>query len=385
MDSKSAVATSETSHTLVIDWRMLVRIVLKAGLLFAAINITFALIRPTEWLGRLSLYNTLIPGRERLPYGEVPAVDYNLTLNNLPAMFASQRLNQTKPDSEFRVLIIGDSGVWGWLLDNEETLAGQLNQMDLLTKDGRRVVAYNLGYPVMSLTKDLMILDEAMSFGPDLIVWPMTLQSFARNRQFDHPLLQNNAARVRRLIKRGDLQLNPTDDRFIDRSFVEETIVGRRRDLADLIRLQALGLAWAATGIDQDIPTEITLRSNDLRDDLSWLDISEPRSFTEQDLTFDVLAAGIGAAGKIPVLIVNEPMFVSDGENSDIRYNTFYPRWAYDQYRQKLADIAVDNGWNYVDLWDTIPPKEFTDTPVHLTPAGSRLLAEKLAPYLVNN
>jgi hypothetical protein len=29
-------------------------------------------------------------------------------------------------------------------------------------------------------------------------------------------------------------------------------------------------------------------------------------------------------------------------------------------------------------LWDAIPPEEFTDTPVHLTPAGSRLLAEKL-------
>ncbi len=161
---------------------------------------------------------------------------------------------------------------------------------------------------------------------------------------------------------------------------MQRSIVGQRRALADLVRLQSLGLAWGATGIDQDIPVEIPLRQTDLDADLSWKDLKEPTTLDEQLLTFDVLAAGVARAGGIPVLIVNEPMFISDGANSDLRYNSFYPRWAYDQYRALLAARAQEAGWDYLDLWDAIPPEEFTDTPVHLTPAGSQMLADILGP-----
>jgi hypothetical protein len=245
------------------------------------------------------------------------------------------------------------------------------------------VVAYNLGFPVLSLTKDLLILDAALPAAPDLIIWPVTLQSFARGRQLDHPLLQNNAGRLRRLIETYDLDLDPADPRLVDRSLWEETIVARRRDLADLLRLQGYGLAWAATGIDQAIPDEIPALTTDLEADPAWLDIPEPRPLTAADLTFDVLAAGVARAGSVPVLIVNEPMFISDGANSDIRYNAFYPRWAYDDYRAQLAQAAAANDWPFLDLWDAIAPERFTDTPVHLDAAGTRQYAELLAHALL--
>ena len=93
-----------------LDWPTLGRIALKALLLFALVNAAFALTRPLDALGRLSLYNALFPGRARLPYGEAPAEDYNLTLNNLPAMFAAHELARPKAADEFRVLLLGDSG-----------------------------------------------------------------------------------------------------------------------------------------------------------------------------------------------------------------------------------------------------------------------------------
>lgn len=366
------------------DWRALGRIALKAALLFLLANALFAAARPLDTLGRLSLYNLVFPGRQRLPYGEVPSADYNLTLNNLPAMFAAHELSRRKAEDEFRVVVVGDSGTWGWFLDNRDTLAGQLNALDLRAAGGRRVVAYNLGYPVMSLTKDLLLLDAAMDYEPDLILWPVTLQSFARGRQLDHPLLQQNAARVRGLIDRYDLALDAADPRFADRDFLDETIIGRRRDLADLLRLQTYGLAWAASGRDQAIPTEISRRKSDLEADEGWLDVVAARPLTEDDLTFDVLRAGRARAGAAPIVLVNEPMFISDGANSDVRYNSFYPRWAYDQYRSLLGAAAATGGWAYLDLWDAIPPEEFTDTPVHLTPHGTRLLAEMLAPAILH-
>lgn len=370
-----------------INWAFIGRVVLKAALLFVLLNALFAACRPMESLGRHSFYNSLWPGRERLPYGEIPSEDYNLTLNNVPAMIASQALARPKANDEFRVLVLGDSGTWGWFLDNDDTLAGQINRLGLEAADGRRVVAYNLGYPVMSLTKDLMLLDAAIDRAdPDLIIWPMTMQSFARERQLDHPLLQNNPERVRRLMTEFDLTLTGSNEKLVERGFLDETIVGRRRDLADWLRLQAYGLAWAATGRDQAIPDEIPLRQSDLDADASWLDISEERPLTTQDLSFDVLWAGTERAEGVPVLVVNEPMFTSDGANSEVRYNSFYPRWAYDQYRTMLAEAAADSRvsgrWTYLDLWDAIPPDEFTDTPVHLTPEGTRQFATLLAPAI---
>jgi lysophospholipase L1-like esterase len=375
-----ATESAATSLRPPLDWRTLGRIALKALLLFVLLNVAFAAARPLDALGRLSLYNSLFPGRARLPYGERPADDYNLTLNNLSAMFAAHALARPKAADEFRVLLIGDSGTWGWFLRPEETLAGQLNNLGLRAADGRRVVVYNLGYPVLSLTKDLLLLDTALSYDPDLVLWPVTLQSFARGRQLDHPLLQQNAGPVRDLIARYDLALDPFDSRLVVRTSLDETLVARRRDLADLLRLQALALPWAATGIDQAIPADIPPRQSDLDADESWLDVAGPRPLTGDDLTFDVLRAGVARAGEVPLVIINEPIYVSDGANSDVRYNAFYPRWAYDQYRELLAGAAAAEGWRYLDLWDAIPPDEFTDTPVHLTPAGARLLAEALEP-----
>ena len=381
-----------------VDWPMIGRIVLKAAILFVLLNVVFAALRPLETLGNVSLYNVLFSGRARLPYGEVPAEDYNLTLNNVPAMLAAHELNEPEPGG-YNVLILGDSGTWGWFLENEATLAGQLNDLELHAAAGGQVVAYNLGYPVMSLTKDVMLLDAALErIQPDLIIWLVTMQSFARDRQLEHPLLQQNAGRVRRLIADYNLALDPADPRLVVREFIDETLIARRRDLADLLRLQAWGLAWAATGHDQAIPAEIPPRQSDLEADESWLDIAEPRTLSGVDLTFDVLAGGIarsggatmtdmpggtGAGGSgVPVLVVNEPIYISDGANSDVRYNSFYPRWAYDQYRTLLANVAGVEGWRYLDLWDAIPPEEFTDTPVHLTPAGMQQLAYIIAREL---
>jgi hypothetical protein len=69
-------------------------------------------------------------------------------------------------------------------------------------------------------------------------------------------------------------------------------------------------------------------------------------------------------------------MFISTGVNSELRYNSFYPRWAYDQYRDLLNAQVQAKGWHYLDMWNAIAPEEFTDTPVHLTPQGSTQYAQ---------
>ena len=364
-------------------WTFVGRVGLKALGLFVALNLLFALAAPLPFLGGLSLYNSIFPGRERLPYGENPAQSYNLSLDSLDAMFASQVVAMPKAPDEFRVLLLGDSSTWGFLLGADDTLAAMLNAAGLATDDGRRVQVYNLGYPIMSLTKDVVLLDYGLRYQPDLIVWLVTLESFPRDKQLFPPLLQHNPAVVRDLIARYDLALDPADPRFVTPDFLGQTILGQRRALNDLLRLQLYGVPWALTGIDQYIPETFTLRQSDFEADVSWQEYSEPVDLTTENLAFDALAAGMARAGDVPVLLINEPMFVSTGQNSELRYNFFYPRWAYDAYHTLLIAQAGQHGWHFVDLWDALPAEEFTDSPVHYTPAGARMLAEEVAPPLL--
>ena len=359
-----------------VDAHFVRNLLLKALALFVACNLVFAALDPLPVLGCLSLYNWLVPGRERLPFGEVPDKAYNISILNLEAMFAAHVVSAPVREPEYRLFLIGDSSVWGFLLKPEETLAGAINAAHLTAPDGRRVRAYNLGHPTISLTKDLLILSYAMRYQPDMIIWLTTLEAFPYEKQLSSPIVQHNPAPVRDLIARYNLHLDAHDAAFADLSFWQRTIVGRRRDLADLVRLNLYGFMWAATGVDQFYPERYEPPQADFEADDSFYDLRPP--LTSDDLAFEVLSAGVMLAGDVPVLIVNEPIFISAGRNSDIRYNFFYPRWAYDQYRALLAEYAETNNLPYLDLWDAVPPHEFTNSAIHYTPAASRLVAEHL-------
>ena len=355
--------------------KFILRVVLKGTFLFILCALIFSFLNPLPALGRVSAYNHIFPGRVRLPYGDNPQRAYNLSLFNVEAMFASHEISSgQKSRGEFRVLLIGDSATWGFFLQPDETSSAFINAAGTRLLDGRQLRTYNLGYPVMSLAKDLLIFSYAMRYQPDLIVWLITLESFPYDKQLYPPLVQNNPEEMRKLIWNYHLNLNPDDPGFIHPTLIQRSLIGQRRALADLLRLQLYGFLWAATGIDQDIPEEIPHRMEDLPVDSSFHSLQPP--LRTQDLAFDILQAGVDLAGKTPVLIINEPMFISQGENSDIRYNFFYPRWAYDEYRRLLSDECTHHSWLCRDYGDAIIPEEFTNTAIHMTPAGSARFAD---------
>jgi len=119
---------------------LLLRVIVKAALLFVSCNLLFAAFTPLEALGTVSLYNTVLPGRERLPYGEQPAQSYNQSLYNIrrcwqvtPRAAQSSRRIPRHLDGRF--------GYMGWFLENKDTLAGRINAGQHVTLDGRRVTA----------------------------------------------------------------------------------------------------------------------------------------------------------------------------------------------------------------------------------------------------
>ena len=349
--------------------------ILKALLIFLVLNIIFIEINDYPF-GNISLYNILFEGRDRFPFGENPEKSYNLTLNNLDAMFSSLKINKkVKNDDEFRVFLIGDSSVWGILLDNQNTISGQINQLSHITCEGKKLQAYNLGYPTLSLFKDMMIINRSLSYAPDLIVWLVTLESFPMDSQLSSPILANDPKEVQFLVDKYQLVNNIYSEISLP-DFFSKTIIGQRRNLFDLIRLQLYGVMWSSTGIDQYLPTTYSPAMRDFDKDYSFHQW-QPHLLPEDELAFNIIEK-ISTSLDTPLIIINEPILISRGENSHIRYNYYYPRWAYDQYRVYLQNFVDENRLKYYDLWDLVAEEEFTNSAIHMTPSGVAKLSNRL-------
>jgi hypothetical protein len=362
------------------------RVLLKAILLFVVANILFAALNPP--VGRLTLYNRFVPGRLRFPYEEEPSfyfVGYNAPIyEDFDAMFGSHVISRPKPASEFRLILLGDSATWGFGLPPGETLSEQINRLGLQTCDGRTVRAYNLGYPFSYLTRDLLLLDKAMQYQPDMFLWLITLSTLQPKVGETHFILPH-AERYRQLADRYDLQLSHFSPAIQDASFRDRTIVGQRKRLKNIALTQAFGVLWAATGIDDHVSREPEppLPSLDVDADLTY----EGRPPEEgpaifDSLMMDVLSAAYEVAGDVPLVLVNEPIFVATGANHELRYNGFYPRWIYDDYRRLLSEWTRSRNHTWLDYWNALPVEGFNDMFFHRKRAGEARLAGLLAADL---
>jgi hypothetical protein len=364
-------------------WMQLTRLLAKTLLLLLVLNTAVLPFDSIASAGRLSLYNSLVPGRLRLPYADDPSRAFNVSVTQLDALFRSHVISggAARPD-ELRVVVLGDSSVWGFRLSPLEALAAQLNQLGL-TAGGRTLSFYNVGYPTMSLAKDLLLLRRALEYRPEVIVWVVTLESFPAELQAVSPLVRFNRSEAEAALTQSGVDPSRYLPRADEMEWWTNTLAGRRRELAELFRLQVFGLMWAATGIDYDAEAVFDPRAEDLEPDPTFHGLG-PGPWPESALAWDILEAGVRAAGDIPILIVNEPTFVSHGANSDVRYNFLYPRWAFDSYRREMADRCRDQGWTCLDLWDALPGEAFTDSAVHYNPAGAETLAELMAEAILN-
>ena len=349
------------------------RLVAKAALLFGACEALLASI-PLPFAAA-STYAMLGLRRERLPSSTLPAVDAALDVGNLDAMLASHVVSQQKAPNEFRVMVLGDSAVWGPQLAESQTLPSQLNSMHL-TCGEENPRFYNLSYPRSSATKDLMILDKAMAFKPDLVMWLITWYTLMPKTRIDHWLITQNPGEFARLGRRFD---------FLPKDYhppnLLDDIVQRNGSLFRVARYELYPLVQSVTARDQILGPPEQLPGQ-LGPDTTFEGLKPP-TLQRSQVSLDQVQDFYTLAGGVPVLLINEPMrVVEDDPNSDVRYNAYYPRWVYDQYRRYVQELANRQQWDYLDLWSDIPPTYFADTPLHLTPDGQRLLAQMLAPHI---
>jgi hypothetical protein len=230
------------------------------------------------------------------------------------------------------------------------------------------------------VVKDLVILDQALEHEPDLVIWFVTLNTLISQRI--NPFLVANRERTIDVLDAYDISFQQSKRLSEDEhGFWERTLIGQRSNLARSLKLQVLGILWTATGADTNTLAEDEPANFDIDDDPRYRGMEPPADLREM-LLFGAISAGHAMADPVPVLIVNEPMYIAPQAEGMVRYNAGYPRWAYDQYREAMAAQAENAGWVYLDLWDAIPPQYFLDPALHLGAAGERLLIEQINPAL---
>ena len=350
-------------------WRVLVK-----GILLCALGEAI-LVWLLPGMQPFNAYAALGMKRQRFPLSTKSPVDDAQDLGNLDAMFAAHVVSNPKAPGEFRVFVLGDSAAWGLQLEPGQTLPAQMDALQLKC-GSKNIRVYNLSFPRSSATKDLMILDKALQYQPDAIVWTITWYTLMPKTRIDHWLVTQNPEDFYRLAHRFD---------FLPRGYTAPTsldaLTARNRSLFHEIRFQIYSLIELATGREQ-IPGPPEQLPGSLSRDVTFEGLKPPR-LREGQVSLDQVADFYRLAGTIPVVLVNEPILIMTGvPNSDVRYDSYYPRWVYDQYRAYVSAAAAKNGWDYLDLWDMFPASSFTDTPLHLNPEGQRLLAERLAPSI---
>lgn len=351
------------------------RVLVKALCLFVVVNLVYALVNLQG--ANVSGYNVLFPGRTRLPFG-ISGDPYTVSVDDVDTMFASHLISAPKVAGEYRIVLIGDSSVWGEGLSAHQVISEQWNEMHVAC--GEKVVrAYDLGYPHPSVMKDVVILDKALEYEPDLVIWFVTLNTLISQRL--NPFLAANIDRTVNLVNAHDIPFRQGRKLANESSFFEKTLIGQRSNLARRIKLEMLGVIWTAAHADTNPLAPEEPVNYDIGNDPRYRDMEPPTQIKDM-LLFSALSAGQSMAGLTPVLIVNEPMFIAPGAETRVRYNAGYPRWAYDQYRKAIAAQAQSADWKYLDLWNVIPPQYFLDTSLHLGAEGERLLIEQLNPAL---
>jgi hypothetical protein len=374
MDAARTVSEQQRIHPL--------RLVIKAVLVFIVLNVAYYVVQPMRLINRVSVYNTLVAGRERLPFADYPAESYNLSILSLDQMLASHVIARPKAADEFRVVLLGDSAVWGYLLNADESQAACLNRLDLHTADGRAMRFYNLGYPKLSVVKDLLILQKALNYQPNMIVWATTLASVYPSDQLDFELIKAQRDTLAALQEQYHFNLYQWP--LPEPDWTARTFWAQRREIANWLRYQIAGFGWGATKIDHVIPKFVTPHVSNVSEStdpltVNMMSLRRANEIVPEDLSFDVMKAGIDWAKErgLPVLVVNEPIYRS--ATSQARWNMYYPKWAYDGYREALRVTAEAQGWPYVDKWDAVPPDQFTDTDFHMTATANCEYAASLS------
>jgi hypothetical protein len=337
-----------------------IRVVIKALLLFALFNILFVevpsindfvfkLLAPK--LDKFPTYDVYYDSSAKHGFGLEPVLDVG-------SLFSSHLLSRSaKNSNEYRVIFIGDSTIHN----------GQFYPfINGRSCGGRYLRAYNLGYFGTSATKDLIILQEAMKYSPDLIIWSVTNSITSNNTGF----LQANADDLEKLENIYGLSMAYYNDyQPIGKAAVfYETGDKIRVEVRLLLYYLVLNPATGNKNIILVTASQDAINAAPASHPVLSLKPLNSRSALDSELrTIKKIT------DNIPVYLINEP-----------RPSTIVSSDLYKQYVNDLTDLSRTQGIKMMNLAELIPDQDFTTGMVHRNYDGDMLFANAVMPAILN-
>lgn len=345
-------------------WRPWLRALIKGIGLLLIFDALFILLHPLDALLQHSIYGAILPRQTRI----VPSTgDISYDLLPVETLLSGHRIALPKAPDEFRIVILGDSGINGWGTPDDQTITGLLTRTSAPI-NGKRVIAYNLAFFGPSAMRDLIIADASLKYQPDLIVLFVTLIGF-QNRNPDL-LIAANLPRMTRLTQQFNLtDINAQTYGHYEDAWWQRSIFMQRTTLYRWVQFQAKAFE----------PHEMISVTNNAKIEPLPPTPVESSSGASYAPVLNPSWAALSAISHIsttPVLIVNEPILVmpSTALNATINYDTFFGRAIYDQYRQKFNAYCVEHQLWCTDMWNALSPDDFTDSPLHHTAHGNQII-----------
>ncbi len=364
--------------------RQMLRVFVKALILLIAFDLVQAALGLSSAIEHWPLYRAFTPPTARL----------GLALQigdpawwSLDPLLDAHEIAQPKAPDEYRVIFLGDSATFCLYCSERESIPQAFTNLGA-TIGGKRVRAYNLAYPGSDWLKDILILKHALKYQPDAIVWLVTAKGSG-----DQPLPQEPEAHLITRLNAAELPALAREygvDTWETRRYADAgawyqqsiwTYGGRLRDWLVLVaRTLRNALVQPGQDLTQDylipgppVSTQPIQAQAEINSSLPGYGVMPNRQWA-------LLRAGqqMAQAAQVPLLMVNEPIYIGSGENSDVNYNSFYERALYDRFRAALAAFTRQRALPYLDLWNMLPPEDFSNTSLHYNAEGNRRVAAEV-------
>jgi hypothetical protein len=367
----------------VVSLRLTLRIFLKAAALLVCANFLclWAKIDPVIALMNLNAWWLVGHGRPRLIYPNESNTDGVLPID---ATIQAHAIAYTShSDSTFRVAVIGDSAIMGQGLTDDETFTAQLNMRNFKIK-GKRVVSYNLGYPGPNAAVQVLIMRFVLRYQPDLILWfvnPFTISDTTDSEQYNL-LYRVNRLPLTQLVDDYPRDLGVWGSHHLAPLPFPRNLLAIQD--TSLLRTWFISLSYPFRA--PNVPKIDDRRITMPLPDQAYMYIGADGFAhlpTDAWAFFDV-GESIAGQAHLPLLLINEPIFIGQGRNSDRLYDQSFARTTYDHYRLLLAHYTQDRHFWYDDIWNLVPPVYFTDTDLHLDSEGYSLVVDHVIAVLGN-
>jgi hypothetical protein len=285
---------------------------------------------------------------------------------------------------ETRIVVLGNSAIFGFPLPAEQSFSARLNaQFDAA---GTPAHVFNLAWIFTYFLKDALILERALAYHPDVIVYAVTLadMSHLAPPPFEPIIefLRANTDTVDAMAASPPPGLaEPLEAvrRYFDERRLE-VLAARRVNVGTYLRLllnrQARAIA-TALGAAPALPQPKTAGHRAV--DCAKV-TRQDRLFFEDFQSWNLLGdlAAIRARSGQRVLVINWP--VAHEPEGDC-YNGRYTNARLAEFNAWLAAETTRLELPYLDLSTLLPPSEFLDS-LHVSPGGHQQIADRVAAAL---